>query len=263
MDIFLVIGIILGLVAVITGLLIKGVGAAILINGEAVVVILVGTMAAVMNSFPKSEFLKIPKLFGILFKDKNKEDPVTLINEIVDIAQSTRKNGLLSLEERAQKLDNKFMKKGLEMIVDGNDPEYIRQVLTDEIEAMQERHKTGASIFSTAGGASPTLGVMGAAIGLIGALGNLSDTEKLGESIASAFIATLYGIFFGYIVWHPFSSRLKRKSLEEVAIMELILEGILAIQEGKNPKSIQAKLLSMLSPKDRLKFEETDTNNKK
>lgn len=260
MDIFLLVGLVIGFIAVVTGLFLKGVSAAILVNGEAVMVILVGTMAAVMNSFPRSEFLNIPKLFGVLFKDKAKENPVEIINLIVDMAQQTRKNGLLSLEGRAQELENKFMKKGIEMIVDGNEPEYIRQVLTDEIEAMEERHRTGASIFSTAGGASPTLGVMGAAIGLIGALGNLSNTEKLGESIASAFIATLYGIFFGYVVWHPFSSRLKRKSHEEVAIMQIMLEGILAIQEGKNPKAIQEKLLSMLSPKDRLKLDDVNTN---
>jgi chemotaxis protein MotA len=260
MDIFLIIGIIVGLSALLTGLLLKGVGVAILVNGEAVIVIIVGTIAAVMNSFPRSEFLNIPKLFGVLFKDKTKEDPVELINQIVDMAQSTRKNGLLSLEGRAQELENKFMKKGIEMIVDGNEPEYIRQVLTDEIEAMEDRHKTGASIFSTAGGASPTLGVLGAAIGLIGALGNLDDTAKLGESIASAFIATLYGIFFGYVIWHPFASRLKRKSHEEVSTMQIVLEGILAIQEGKNPKAIQEKLSSMLKPKDRAKFEEVGNN---
>lgn len=260
MDIFLIIGIIVGLFALLTGLFIKGVNAAILVNGEAIIVIIVGTIAAVMNSFTKSEFLNIPKLFGVLFKDKAKEDPVEMINLIVDMAQSTRKNGLLSLEGRAQELQNKFMKKGIEMIVDGNEPEYIRQVLTDEIEAMEDRHKIGASVFSTAGGASPTLGVLGAVIGLIGALGNLEDTAKLGESISSAFIATLYGIFFGYVIWHPFASRLKRKSHEEVATMHIILEGILAIQEGKNPKAIQEKLSSMLKPKDRAKFEEVGTN---
>lgn len=256
MDIFLVIGIVVGLAAVLSGLLMKGASIAILLSGEAIMVILVGTVAALMNSFPRKEFLNIPKLFGVIFGDKNKEDPVEIIKEIIELAQLTRKNGLLSLESKTQEMSSPFMKQGLEMVVDGVEPEYIRQVLEDDIESMEERHRVGASIFTTAGGTSPTLGVLGAVIGLIGALGNLSDTEKLGESISAAFVATLYGIFFGYVVWHPFATRLKRKSHEEVSNKMLMLEGILAIQEGKNPKTIQTKLLSMLKPKDRKRFEE-------
>lgn len=258
MDIFLIIGLLVGFGAVTTGLLMKGLGVGLLINGEAVIVILIGTAAAVMNSFPKKEFVNIPKLFGAAFKEKAKEDPVELIKKMIEMAYETRKNGLLSLEGKLQEMDNQFMKEGLEMVVDGTEPEYIRQVLSDGIEAMEERHRGNAAVFTTAGGASPTLGVLGAVIGLIGALGNLNDTEKLGESIAAAFVATIYGIFFGYVVWHPLASRLKRKSHEEVSSKQIILEGILAIQEGKNPKTIEKKLLSMLNPKDRKRFEATN-----
>ncbi|MBV7275134.1 flagellar motor stator protein MotA [Clostridium thailandense] len=261
MDIFLIIGIVVGLFAVSTGLLLKGATVAILLNGEAVIVILVGTAAAVMNSFPKKDFLNIPKLFGVAFREKGKEDPIEIIKQMIEMAHETRKNGLLSLEGKIQDMSNVFMKQGLEMVVDGTEPEYIKQVLSDEIEAMEERHRGGASIFTTAGGASPTLGVLGAVIGLIGALGNLNDTAKLGESISAAFVATIYGIFFGYVIWHPLSSRLKRKSHEEVSNKQIILEGILAIQEGKNPKTIERKLLSMLSPKDRKKFETASSSN--
>lgn len=256
MDIFLIIGIIVGLGAVLAGLLMKGASVAILFSPEAMIVILVGTAAALMNSFPQKEFLNIPKLMGVVFKDKNKEDIVEIVKEIVELAQLTRKNGLLSIESKIQEMDNPFMKQGLEMVVDGVEPEYIRRVLEGDIESMEERHRSGASIFTTAGGTSPTLGVLGAVIGLIGALGNLDDTAKLGESISAAFVATLYGIFFGYVIWHPFASRLKRKSLEEVIRKQIMLEGILAVQEGNNPKTIQTKLLSMLKPADRNKFEE-------
>lgn len=256
MDIFLLIGIIVGLGAVLAGLLMKGASVAILFSPEAMIVILVGTAAALMNSFPKKEFLNIPKLMGIVFKDKDEEDIVEIVKEIVELAQLTRKNGLLSIESKIQEMDSPFMKQGLEMVVDGVEPEYIRRVLEGDIESMEERHRSGASIFTTAGGTSPTLGVLGAVIGLIGALGNLDDTAKLGESISAAFVATLYGIFFGYVIWHPFASRLKRKSLEEVIRKQVMLEGILAVQEGNNPKTIQTKLLSMLKPTDRSKFEE-------
>jgi len=259
-DIFLLIGIFAGVCAVGGGLLMKGVNVSILFSPEAMLVILVGTTAAIMNSFTQKEFLNIPKLFGAAFGGKKVEDPVELINQISNLAQVARKNGLLSLESMFQDISNDFLKRGLQMAVDGIEMGYIREVLTDEIEAMEERHRSGASIFATAGGASPTLGVLGAAIGLIGALGNLSDTSKLGESIASAFIATIYGIFFGYVIWHPLSSRLKRKSAAEISNKLLILEGVIAVQEGRSPKTIEQKLSSMLSPKTRMRFEDVNRN---
>ena len=249
MDIFLIIGIIGGLIVVVAGMLMKGANMALLLSSEAIMVIIGGTILAVMNSYPRSDFLKIPKIAGVLFSDKKKQDPSEIIKQLVEMAQTTRKDGLLSLESIIQGLDNKFMKNGLEMLVDGLEPELIREVLEIEIESMEDRHRTGAAIFSTAGSSAPTLGVLGAVIGLIGALGNLDDTEKLGESICSAFVATVYGIFIGYVLFHPFSSRLKRKSADEIINMNIMLEGILAIQAGNNPKSIERKLVGMLDPK--------------
>lgn len=251
MDIFLIIGIIIGFLAIIAGMLAKGADISVLVNSEAFMIICIGTIASVMNSFPKKEFLNIPRLLGVLFRGKQKDDPVSLIKQIVELAKETRKNGLLSLEGTTQKMDNNFLKTGIEMVVDGVEPEYVREVLSDEISSMEERHRAGAMIFSTAGGNAPTLGVLGAVVGLIGALGSLSDTTKLAHSIASAFVATLYGIFIGYVICIPFSLRLKRKSSEEVNNMQIILEGILCIQEGKNPKAIEQKLKTMLRPKDR------------
>jgi chemotaxis protein MotA len=256
MDIFLILGIIGGFVVVVVAMLLKGASVAILISGEAMMVILVGTLLAIMNSFPRKEFLKIPKIFGVLFNDKSKQDPSEIITQLVEMSQQTRKDGLLSLESTVQNLDDKFMKKGLEMVVDGLEPDLIREVLEIEIESLEERHRLGAAVFTTAGSTAPTLGVLGAVIGLIGALGNLNDITKLGESISSAFVATVYGIFTGYVIWHPFANRLKRKSLEEVSNMHIMLEGILAIQAGNNPKSIERKLVGMLDPKQRVKFEE-------
>jgi len=260
MDIFLVIGVVTGLLAVIVGMIVKGADVAVLLNPAAAIIIIIGTIAAVMNSFPKNEFLRIPKVFGALFRDKGNEDPVAIVEQIIELSNVTRRNGILSLENTIQGMESKFMKKGLEMVVDGIEPEYISEVLSIDIESMEERHRSGALIFTTAGGAAPTLGVLGAVIGLIGALGNLNDTEKLGHMIAAAFVATLYGIFLGYVVCHPFASRLKRKSHQEVANMYIMLEGILAIQVGKNPKSIEKKLLGMLQPKDRKKFENKNSD---
>ncbi|HWQ29949.1 MAG TPA: flagellar motor stator protein MotA [Negativicutes bacterium] len=259
MDIFLVIGIIVGLASVIVGMIVKGANVAVLLNPAAAIIILIGTTAAVMNSFPRKEFLNIPKIVGALFRENSHNEEVEIINKIVEMAQLARKEGLMALEQAVAGMNNKFLQKGLGMVVDGIQPEYVRDVLNTEIECLEERHRACASIFSTAGSASPTLGVLGAVIGLIGALGNLNDTEKLGHMISAAFVATLYGIFLGYVVCHPFASRLKRKSQEEVHGMNIILEGILSIQAGENPKSIEVKLVSMLEPKQRIPFEKSNS----
>lgn len=257
MDIFLIIGIIIGFTAVVGGMLLKGANVAVLLNPEAGIVIFIGTLAVIMNSFPKKEFLNIPKILRSLFREKDKEDPCAIINKIVELSQTSRKEGILSLESVTQDMKNKFMKKGLEMVVDGIEQERINEVLNIEIDSMEERHRLGATVFSTAGSSAPTLGVLGAVIGLIGALGNLDDVEKLGEMIASAFVATLYGIFFGYVICHPFASRLKRKSYDEISNMRITLEGVLAIQTGESPKSIEIKLAGMLEPKDRIRIEKS------
>jgi len=256
MDFFLIIGVVLGLTAVVGGMYVKGADIAVLLNPAAAIIIIIGTLAAVMNSFPKKEFMGIPKILGVLLKDKNNLKPNELIEKIVEMGQKARKNGLLSLEQDRAEIENPFMKKALGMVIDGIDESYIREVLDSEIDAMEERHRAGASIFSSAGSYAPTLGVLGAVIGLIGALGNLNDVEKLGHMIAAAFVATLYGIFFGYVICHPFSTRLKRKSNEEMKNMRIIIEGLLSIQTGENPQNIKMKLSGLLSPKQRLDLED-------
>ncbi len=255
MDIFLIVGVITGLLSVVVGMYVKGANVAVLLNPAAAIIILVGTTAAVMNSFPRKEFLNISKIMSALFKEKKAEDPSEIIKKMVDMAQKARREGLLSLEQETQTIQNEFLKKGVGMVVDGIEGDYVRDVLEIEIDIMEERHRAGAAVFSTAGGAAPTLGVLGAVIGLIGALGNLNDTEKLGHMIAAAFVATLYGIFLGYVICHPFASRLKRKSHEEASAMRLIVEGILSIQAGENPNNIEMKLLGMLEPADRMQFD--------
>lgn len=140
------------------------------------------------------------------------------------------------------------------MAIDGKTPDYIRDVLLEEIDAMEERHAVGAQIFSQAGTYAPTLGVLGAVVGLIAALGDMSDTEKLGHAISAAFIATLLGIFTGYILWNPFANKLRRKSKLEVRMKLLMIEGILSILQGETPKEIEQKLSSFLPTDERQHF---------
>lgn len=137
------------------------------------------------------------------------------------------------------------------MIIDGYDAEFIEEVLFDEVEAIGKRHRTGALIFTQAGTYAPTLGVLGAVVGLIAALGSLSEIDKIGHSIAAAFIATLLGIFSGYVLWHPLANKLKRLSLQEQELKQLIIEGLLSIYQGVMPSALEKKLTVHIPPSER------------
>ena len=254
MDFATLIGIILGIVAVGVGMVLKGVSISALANPAAFLIIIVGTIASVTIAFPMSELKRVPKLFVILFKEKKMTNTTELVRLFSDLAQLARKEGLLSLESKINEVDDPFLRNGLALAVDGQNADYIRDVLTEEIEAMEERHQAGASIFSQAGTYAPTLGVLGAVIGLVAALGNMSDTVALGDAISAAFIATLLGIFTGYVLWHPFANKLKRKSRLEAQHKYMMIEGVLSILEGEAPRVIEQKLVSYLPAGERKKF---------
>lgn len=254
MDKSSLIGIILGLVAVGVGMVAKGVSPAVLINPAAFLIIIVGTVAAVTIAFPGSDLKKVPKLFGILFKDQKRMSPQEVIGLFTGWAELARKEGLLSLETKMNDIEDDFLKNGMSLAVDGQSADYIRDVLSEEIAAMEDRHLSGAAIFTQAGTYAPTLGVLGAVIGLIAALGNMSDTDALGHAISAAFVATLLGIFTGYVLWHPFANKLKRKSAMEAKVKEMMIEGILSILEGEAPRVLEQKLASYLPADEKKKL---------
>lgn len=255
MDKTTIIGIILGIIAIGAGMILKGLPAAQLLNPAAILIILGGTIAAVTIAFPTSEIKRIPKLFGIIFREPKMPSIEELIPMFSDWANTARKEGLLALEAKIYDIEDPFLKNGLSMAVDGQSIDFIRDVMIEEIEAMEERHQAGAQIFSQAGTYAPTLGVLGAVVGLIAALSNMTDTEALGHAISAAFVATLMGIFTGYVLWHPFANKLKQKSKYEMKIRHAMIEGILSIVEGQNPRKIEQKLMIYLSKKEREKLE--------
>lgn len=254
MDKTSIIGIVLGIVAVGVGMIFKGVDPAVLINPAALLIIFVGTAAAVIIAFPTNEIKNVPKLFKVIFTEQKLQSQEEYIKMFVEFATLARKEGLLSLEAKVNEIDDHFLKNGLNLAIDGQSPEFIRDVMMEEIEAMEERHLANAGIFSQAGMYAPTLGVLGAVLGLIAALGNMNDIEALGHAIAAAFVATLFGIFTGYVLWHPFSNKLKRKSKQEMKIKQLIVEGVLSVQEGQAPGIIQQKLASYIPINQRIQF---------
>ncbi len=245
------IGILVGVLAIGIGFVLKGAKLVALVNPAAYLIIIGGTAAAVMIAFPMSELKKLPALFGILFKEQNLPSKRDLIDQFMNWASIARREGLLALENTSDEIADPFLRNGMKMIIDGGEPEFVRDVLNEEIAAIEERHHAGATIFSQAGMYAPTLGVLGAVVGLIAALGNLSDIEQLGHSISAAFIATLLGIFTGYVLWHPFSNKLKRKSKQEVEVKKIMVEGLLSIQAGVSPTAIEQKLLVYIPTKER------------
>lgn len=247
-------GVILGLVAVLLGMVLKHTPLSSLLNPAAFVIIIVGTAASLFMAFPMAEIKKFPILIKIIFVKQKLVARADLIRMFMGWATITRREGLLALETQVDDIKDDFLRNGMRMIIDGNDQDFVRDVLLEDISATEERHKAGALIFSQAGMYAPTLGVLGAVIGLIAALGELEDMNKLAGAIAAAFVATLLGIFTGYVMWHPIATKLKRLSKREIEIRLMMVEGLLSIQSGVSTIAISQKLSVFLTPGERAKL---------
>lgn len=250
MDRTSIIGMLLGIIAIGLGMILKGLPISVVINPAALLIIIVGTFAAVLIAFPTRIIKNIPALFKIIFMEQEKVNMHELIVTFITLAEQSRREGLLSLETEMETVEDPFLHSGLQMAVDGQNPDFIRDVMMEKIYAMEKRHAEGAQVFSQAGTYAPTLGVLGAVVGLIAALGNMENMDILGAAISAAFVATLLGIFTGYVLWHPFANKLKEKSKQEVLIKEVMVEGILSITAGESPAVLKDKLSSYLSAKE-------------
>ncbi|WP_163970618.1 flagellar motor stator protein MotA [Oceanobacillus halotolerans] len=253
MDKTSIFGIFLGIIAIGVGMVLKGVSITALFNPAALLIIFLGTFAAVCIAFPLSALKKVPALLKIIFTEEESKDIKQLINKFTQWAELSRREGLLALENEVGEINDPFLSSGLQLAIDGQSNEFIQDVMLEKVDAMEGRHQKGASIFTQAGTYAPTLGVLGAVIGLIAALGDLNDIDALGKAISAAFIATLFGIFSGYVLWHPFANKLREKSKNEVLIKQIIIEGVLSLTNGDPPQVIQDKLGSYLSQKELLK----------
>jgi chemotaxis protein MotA len=244
-DLTTILGLVLGLGGLIGGYMMDGGHLSSLIIPSAMVIVFGGTFGAVAVSFPMATLAKIPQALSIAFKEA-KRNPRATIEEVVDMASIARREGVLALEQRAQEHPNPFLKDGLMMVVDGTDPELTRQILELEMDAIEHNVDSMAKIFEAAGGYAPTMGIIGTVMGLIHVLGNLDDPTSLGPAIAVAFTATLYGVMSANVIYLPIANKIKIRGKEQVAEMELMLEGILALQAGENPQLIKKKLASFI-----------------
>ncbi|MDD2372299.1 MAG: flagellar motor protein [Syntrophomonadaceae bacterium] len=250
MDIATLIGLLIGLGGLIGGFLWEGGTVGMLIVKTAAVIVFGGTFGAVILSFTMEEIKTVPYFLKVVFLDK-KIDYLTVLDSLVETADKARREGLLSLESQLSEINNPFLARGLQLVIDGTDPELTRNMLEMEIEAFENKEKVGQDIFMSAGGFAPTMGIIGTVMGLVHVLSNVSDPDKLGGAIAVAFLATLYGVGSANVLWIPFGTKIKGKSAKEVLLMELVLEGILSIQAGENPRVIREKLMTFLPPQTR------------
>ena len=251
MDISSVVGVVFGLVTLLAGIVMKGVPITNLFVPAALLIIIGGTLATVIIAFPMKELKRIPSIFKILFTETKLPENSEIIELFGKWGELARREGLLALEGPVSEIEDDFLKSGLTLAIDGQSADYIRDVLTEEVEAMEDRHASGAAIFTQAGTYAPTLGVLGAVVGLIAALADMSDIDKLGHAISAAFVATLLGIYTGYVLWHPFANKMKRKSAIESKQKRMMIEGVLSVLEGESAKVIQQKLASYLPASER------------
>ena len=252
MDLTPIIGLILGRVLVAVVMIMDGGSPAELFAHPSAILLTVGgAIAATLVSFPMKKVTALPKWFMKAFLGGGHEANHA-IEMLTKMADKARREGLLSLEDEAKKLDDEFLRKGIMMAVDGVDPAQVRSILEIDIHNLRERHEQGGiAFFSAAGGYGPTMGIIGTVMGLITVLKDLSDPGKLGESIAAAFLATLWGILSANIIWLPLAGKLRSKSEEEVHYRRLLMEGILALQAGENPRIVREKLSAFLPPAER------------
>jgi len=245
MDKLSVAGVVLALFAIVGGSILKGAGVGGLMNPAAFVIVLVGTLAAILIHTPMTTFKHAMKILRWAFRPPQ-HDPLALIERIVEWSGIARKQGLLALEGNAESEADPFLKKGLQMLVDGAEPDAIRSILEVEMQTREHFDQQSAKVFEGMGIYAPTLGIIGAVLGLMAVMKNLADPSKLGAGIAAAFTATIYGIASANLFFLPIAAKLKSAIAEQTRMREMTIEGLISISQGENPRNIESKLKGYL-----------------
>lgn len=218
---------------------------------ESVLITYGGAFFTTMAAYSMKDYIAGLKSFLLIFKTPAQNIP-EMITKIIDLSNVARKEGLLSLEEVASELDDDFLKKGILLIVDGTDPELVRAIMETELVSTEERHKKKISFWQDLGSAGPAWGMIGTLIGLILMLQNMSDASAIGPAMSVALITTLYGSILANWICTPVANKLKAYNAQEIMLKEIMIEGLLSIQAGENPRVIEEKLKSFLAPAERM-----------
>jgi chemotaxis protein MotA len=245
MDILSITGIILGIGAILIGQQLEGGHLATLINGPAALIVLGGTTGAALLQTPMPVFVASVRSYKWIFSPPTMV-PDEAIEKIIEWSNIARREGLLGLEAASETEEDLFARKGLQLLVDGSEPETIRSILETEVDSKEHFEMQSARVWESMGGYSPTIGIIGAVMGLIHVMGNLSDPSQLGAGIAVAFVATIYGVGAANLILIPSGNKLKAIVAERSRFREMIMEGIISIAEGENPRNIEVKLQGYL-----------------
>lgn len=246
MDIATIIGLILAVIVVVGSVALGG-SPGIFVNIPSVVVVVLGTIAAVLIAFPLRNVLTLPKVARNAFFAKQ-VDIESLIRELVRYAEMARRDGILSLENQTENMSDDFIAQGARMAVDGTDPELIEQVMEIDLENLQARHESARGLLESAGRYAPAFGMIGTLIGLVAMLGNMEDPSGIGAGMAVALLTTLYGAILSNAVFLPMADKLSLRNEEEVLAKTIIIRGVMSIQAGDNPRVVEQKLATFLSP---------------
>jgi len=261
MDISTIVGVIAGLIIIFTVQILEGGSPASIILIPSMLLVFGGAFCAGMAGGVLKDATGAGKMLQKAFLAKV-VPPTQLVDEIVKLAERARREGLLALEDAVKTVEHPFLKRGLQLAIDGTDPDELHDILHAEIAAKKKADKAGAKLFENMGGYAPTIGIIGTVMGLVHVLENLNKPESLGHSISAAFVATLWGVLSANVIWLPVAARLARLSAVEAEEMELVVDGVLAIQAGSNPRLVAQKLRSLLPPDEAKKAEAAATTKK-
>jgi chemotaxis protein MotA len=254
MDPGTLIGVLIAVGAIFLSMIMEGGKPAELLLIPPLIIVFGGTIGAAMAGGNLKDFTSgFGRIKVALFSKPGQNDDA--VRTLVGFAERARRDGLLALEETARSIEDPFLRKGIELAVDGTDPEELRDIMEADIQATRAEHQHGIKLFADMGGYAPTLGIIGTVIGLVHVLSSLDDPSELGHLIAGAFVATLWGVMSANVFWLPISKKLKRVAEVELRRKDMLLEGIMAIQAGSNPRVIEQKLMAFLPAKERAALE--------
>ena len=245
MDRLTVLGLLLAVVAVVVGSILKGAGVAALLSLAAFVIVLVGTVAAILVQTPEDTLRRALRMLPSILRPAPTGDQGA-IDKLVEWSKTSRRGGLLGLEPEIERVEDPFMRRGLQLVVDGTDPDRLRSIMEVELDAREDDELAAARVFESMGVYAPTLGIIGAVLGLMTVMQNLEDPRLLGQGIAAAFTATVYGIGSANLFFLPAAAKLKSFTALEARRRVMIIDGLAAVAQGENPRSIAARLQGYL-----------------
>jgi chemotaxis protein MotA len=247
MDLGTILGLGVGAAMIVMSILTSGGNILMYVNIPSALMVLGGSFSAMLVANPMSRMLGIMNYLKLVLNMPNYEEE-RIISSLVNFSEKARREGLLALEDDLEEVEDEFMRKGIQLVVDGTDPEIIKSVLYNELNQLQERHDTGIKIFDDWGKIAPAFGMIGTLAGLIAMLANIEDQSSIGSGMSLALITTMYGAIFANLALIPIKSKLEDRDKMETLVREIIIEGILSIQSGDNPRILEQKLTSFLPP---------------